>query len=136
MNDTSIDVAKEMVKELEITDWEPVEIAKMIDGEISSLLPGWRHEEDDENPHDHHRHRTTPFHSSSSHSSSSQASLSNYMTRGVQDWLQGMESNTSLMYYCASYVYTKHFEKKIKLQMIFTMRRILRVLPIQDLTPT
>ncbi|KAH0932003.1 hypothetical protein HID58_009120, partial [Brassica napus] len=47
MNDTSIDVAKEMVKELEITDWEPVQIAKMIDGEISSLVPGWRYEEED-----------------------------------------------------------------------------------------
>ncbi|KAF8093845.1 hypothetical protein N665_0377s0054 [Sinapis alba] len=68
MNDTSIDVAKEMVKELEITDWEPVEIAKMIDGEISSLVSGWRYEEEDnENPH---------FNSSSSHSSSSQASNS------------------------------------------------------------
>ncbi|KAL0843618.1 hypothetical protein Bca101_016864 [Brassica carinata] len=44
MNDTSIEVAKEMVKELEISDWEPVEIAKMIDGEISSLVPGWRYE--------------------------------------------------------------------------------------------
>lgn len=88
MNDTSIDVAKEMVKELEITDWEPVEIAKMIDGEISSLVPGWRYEEeeDNENPH---------FNSSSSHSSSSQASLSSYMAQGRQDWLQGMESNSA-----------------------------------------
>ncbi|EFH42451.1 predicted protein, partial [Arabidopsis lyrata subsp. lyrata] len=43
MNDTSIDVAKETVIELEITDWELVEIARMIDGEISSLLSGWSH---------------------------------------------------------------------------------------------
>ncbi|XP_006401094.2 probable serine/threonine-protein kinase WNK4 isoform X2 [Eutrema salsugineum] len=90
--DTSIDVATEMVKELEITEWEPVEIAKMIDGEISSLVPGWRYEEDDETPHDYH-HRTTPSYSSSSHSSSSQASLSNYMARGRQDWIQGSYSN-------------------------------------------
>ncbi|XP_010483414.1 PREDICTED: probable serine/threonine-protein kinase WNK4 [Camelina sativa] len=88
MNDTSIDVAKEMVKELEIIDWEPVEIAKMIDGTISSLVPGWSYEEDDETSHDHHRHRTEPFDSSSSHSPSSQASLSNYMARGLQDWVQ------------------------------------------------
>ncbi|CAH8358756.1 unnamed protein product [Eruca vesicaria subsp. sativa] len=82
MNDTSIDVATEMVKELEITEWDPVEIAKMIDGEISSLVPGWRSEEDDESPHDYHRH------SFSSHSSS-QASLSNYaIAPGRQDWLQ------------------------------------------------
>jgi WNK lysine deficient protein kinase len=88
MNDTSIDVAKEMVKELEIIDWEPVEIAKMIDGAISSLVSDWKYEEDDETPHDHHRHRTDSFHSSSSHASSSQASLSNYMARGLQDWVQ------------------------------------------------
>lgn len=31
-----------MVKELEITDWEPLEIAKMIYQEISQLVPGWR----------------------------------------------------------------------------------------------
>ncbi|KAJ4875228.1 putative serine/threonine-protein kinase WNK4 [Raphanus sativus] len=80
MNDTSIDVATEMVKELEITEWDPVEIAKMIDGEISSLVPGWRSEEDD----DYH----TPFHSSSSSPSSSRASLSNYMAPSRQDWLQ------------------------------------------------
>ncbi|NP_001302658.1 probable serine/threonine-protein kinase WNK4 [Brassica napus] len=76
MNDTSVDVAMEMVKELEITDWDPVEIAEMIDGEISSLVPGWRYEEGDETPHVYHS------------SSSSQASFSNYMTRGRQDWQQ------------------------------------------------
>lgn len=32
----------EMVKELEITDWEPSEIANMIEGEISVLLPNRR----------------------------------------------------------------------------------------------
>ncbi|KAL6952763.1 Serine/threonine-protein kinase wnk4, partial [Sarracenia purpurea var. burkii] len=41
-SDTPIDVATEMVKELEITDWEPVEIAEMIDGEISALIPHWK----------------------------------------------------------------------------------------------
>ncbi|CAN8253165.1 unnamed protein product [Cochlearia groenlandica] len=84
MNDTSIDVAKEMVKELNILDWEPAEIAKMIDGEISSLDPGWIYEEEDDDDDD----ETPPLHSSSSYSSSSQASLSNYMARGRQDWLQ------------------------------------------------
>ncbi|KAJ6765420.1 SERINE/THREONINE-PROTEIN KINASE WNK WITH NO LYSINE -RELATED [Salix purpurea] len=37
MNDTAIDVAMEMVKELEITDWEPFEIADMIEEQISSF---------------------------------------------------------------------------------------------------
>lgn len=39
LSDTPIDVANEMVKELDITDWTPSEIADMIDGEISGLLP-------------------------------------------------------------------------------------------------
>ncbi|KAK7276116.1 hypothetical protein RIF29_17249 [Crotalaria pallida] len=66
--DTPIDVATEMVKELEIADWEPFEIANMIEGEISALLP---HERErncsepchifsyqvhaDEGPHHHYR---------------------------------------------------------------------------------
>ncbi|PON94424.1 Serine/threonine protein kinase [Trema orientale] len=42
VNDTSIDVATEMVKELEISDWEPSEIAEMIEKQISSLVPSWK----------------------------------------------------------------------------------------------
>lgn len=41
VNDTALDVALEMVRELEISDREPVEIAEMIEGEISSLVPTW-----------------------------------------------------------------------------------------------
>ncbi|OIV95651.1 hypothetical protein TanjilG_01445 [Lupinus angustifolius] len=41
-SDTPIDVAKEMVKELEITDLQPYEIATMIEGELSLLLPNKR----------------------------------------------------------------------------------------------
>ena len=41
-NDTATEVALEMVKELEITDWEPLEIAEMIEQEISSLVPNWK----------------------------------------------------------------------------------------------
>ncbi|KAL8526494.1 hypothetical protein ACS0TY_015625 [Phlomoides rotata] len=82
-SDTAPDVAIEMVKELEITDWEPIEIAKMIDEEISNLVPSWKNstssdqipqmqsfisydddDDDDENtPHN-------PFYSCSSFSSS------------------------------------------------------------------
>ncbi|KAK9280524.1 hypothetical protein L1049_014216 [Liquidambar formosana] len=101
VTDTPIDVATEMVKELEITDWEPFEIADMIDGEISALVPHWKkwdmpqpepyhtydYQEDDDGP----QH---PFHSCSS-CSSSQASISGLITsrrmeettRG-SDWLQ------------------------------------------------
>ncbi|KAL2899383.1 putative serine/threonine-protein kinase WNK4 [Bienertia sinuspersici] len=42
MNDTPIKVAKEMVEELEIDDWDPQEIAEMIDAEISILMPHWK----------------------------------------------------------------------------------------------
>lgn len=45
MNDTALDVAMEMVKELEISDWEPFEIADMIEGEISALVPNWNRSE-------------------------------------------------------------------------------------------
>ena len=111
VSDTPVDVATEMVKELEITDWEPLEIADMIEGEISSLVPNgkkWPHpnfdhrhilnyQEDDD---DDHRH---PFNSFSS-CSSSQTSISGLITshrldemsRGG-DWLQGMVLNAQII---------------------------------------
>ncbi|KAJ9185477.1 hypothetical protein P3X46_005112 [Hevea brasiliensis] len=111
MNDTAIDVASEMVKELEITDWEPMEIAKMIEEQITSLIPSWKQwvfsqvyqqhsfnyddgdgDGDDDDEEDGTSH---PFHSISSRSSS-QASLlalnSSYEKQhqhgSNQDWLQ------------------------------------------------
>lgn len=77
VQDTAIDVAIEMVKELEISDWEPLEIAGMIEEEISSLVPTWKdwgssqyhnqhsfsYEEEDEDGIHH------PFYTSSSCSS-------------------------------------------------------------------
>ncbi|XP_042506501.1 probable serine/threonine-protein kinase WNK5 [Macadamia integrifolia] len=88
VNDTPLDVATEMVKELEINDREPAEIAEVIEEEISILVPNWRncwvsspdhaqhtfsYHEDDEGDGTHH-----PFYSSSS--CSSQASLSGLIT--------------------------------------------------------
>ncbi|KAJ6855997.1 hypothetical protein NC651_040573 [Populus alba x Populus x berolinensis] len=90
LHDTPIDVAMEMVKELEIGDWEPFEIADMIDGAISDLVPNWKKWDlpDTEPRHifdyqedDGHNH---PFHSSSY--SSSHSSLSGLMP----NLLQGM----------------------------------------------
>ncbi|KAG9154981.1 hypothetical protein Leryth_012162 [Lithospermum erythrorhizon] len=82
VNDTPIDVANEMVKDLEISDWNPSEIANMIDAEITGLVPHWRRLDD---PHparslvlnyqideDEHHHPSYSF----SSSSSSQVSLS------------------------------------------------------------
>lgn len=97
LHDTADEVASEMVKELEITDWEPLDIADMIEGEISALVPTWNsdqhthilnlnHDEDDDHNH--------PFRSLSS-SSSSQLSFSGMtdsrQTDGMAsggDWLQ------------------------------------------------
>ena len=89
LHDTPIDVAMEMVKELEIDDWEPFEIADMIDGAISALVPNWKkwdlphiesHHTFDYQEDDGHDH---PFHSSSS-CSSSPASLSGLMPHLLQ----------------------------------------------------
>ncbi|KAE8039402.1 hypothetical protein FH972_011819 [Carpinus fangiana] len=99
-NDTSIDVATEMVKELEITDWEPFEIAYKIEGEISALVPHWKkgdltrpethhtfnyQDDDDDDDGPHH-----PFHSLSC--SSSEASASGLFRIDEMadccDWLQ------------------------------------------------
>lgn len=102
VTDTPVDVATEMVKELEITDWEPFEIADMIDGEISALVPQWKkwdmpqqhHYEFDYQEEDEGLNH--PFHSFSS-CSSSQASFpclstSHRLDTIAQsgDWLKGI----------------------------------------------
>lgn len=100
VNDTVIDVATEMVEELEITDWEPSEIAEMIEHEVSALVPTWNkewgssqnhhqhsfsyEEEEDDDDGTHH-----PFYSFSS-CSSSQASLLGFSISPEQSqFLQG-----------------------------------------------
>lgn len=67
-----------MIKDLEISDWEPAEIAVMIEEQISSLVPNWEsqtmvatnYEEEEEDD----MIINQPFYASSS-CSSSQASL-------------------------------------------------------------
>ena len=80
VSDTATEVAEEMVKELEIRDRDPSEIAAMIDQEIERLLPGRKqqHEytvyaaqdDDDENVE-----RPPPFYYLSSSPTSSQGSV-------------------------------------------------------------
>ncbi|XP_062108354.1 probable serine/threonine-protein kinase WNK9 isoform X2 [Humulus lupulus] len=41
-NDTALNVATEMVNELDITDQDVIKIADMIDNEIASLVPEWK----------------------------------------------------------------------------------------------
>jgi WNK lysine deficient protein kinase len=89
VNDTALDVAMEMVKELEITDWEPLKISEMIEDEISSLVPGWKlttqqhsfiYVDDDEE--DEH-----PFYYSPSHSSHASLPILDH-SHSAHDWLQ------------------------------------------------
>ncbi|XP_024040160.1 probable serine/threonine-protein kinase WNK4 isoform X1 [Citrus clementina] len=103
LNDTPLDVAREMVKELEITDWEPFEIAKMIDEEISVLVPHWKKREwphpeayhtfNYEEDEDGYHHPLYSFPSCSS----SQASLPGLVTYD-HDWLKGQGSNNSFRF--------------------------------------
>ncbi|KAL3536607.1 hypothetical protein ACH5RR_005068 [Cinchona calisaya] len=101
--DTALDVAGEMVKELEITDWKPIEIAEMIDEEISALVPSWKRwpggspqgfdqqdifRYDQEDDDDDDNTSLPPFYSLSSQHSSSQASLPGNFTSGPPDWIQ------------------------------------------------
>ncbi|XP_027933031.1 probable serine/threonine-protein kinase WNK4 isoform X2 [Vigna unguiculata] len=92
--DTPVDVAIEMVKELEITDLKPSDIARMIEGEISVLLPNWRNSNcpdtchtfsynDDKDNEDPHR----LFRSISSCSSSLESTLGS--ASRVDDLLNG-----------------------------------------------
>ncbi|XP_058214744.1 probable serine/threonine-protein kinase WNK5 [Rhododendron vialii] len=111
-SDTAADVATEMVKELEISDWEPWEIAEMIDEEISALVPSWKEGECDlplyQNQHsfnyeeddDDDRRTQHPFDYLSSRSSShsslpglynsskTQFHRSNNMMTYSHDWVQ------------------------------------------------
>ncbi|KAF3447976.1 hypothetical protein FNV43_RR08683 [Rhamnella rubrinervis] len=105
LNDTAIDVAMEMVKELEISDWEPSEIAHMIEKEISSLIPSWKVWGTSPQEHHDHQHQHSfsyeeeedddddivhsPFFSSSGSSShSSFQALNSLQFRPGINWLQ------------------------------------------------
>ncbi|XP_023739885.1 probable serine/threonine-protein kinase WNK5 [Lactuca sativa] len=92
-SDTAHDVATEMVKELEIHDWDPFDIAEMINKEIVTLIPTWKKQTmclknlhhhsfcyDDDNDDDDEDNTPHPFHSSSSQSSS-QSSLQSLLRR-------------------------------------------------------
>lgn len=114
VNDTALEVALEMVRELEISDREPMEIAKMIEEEISSLVPTWKksclplknhHNSFSYQDDDDDEETRPPFHTFSS-CSSSHASLPNFnspfsdanlkdvcnnMMNISLDWLQGIK---------------------------------------------
>jgi len=113
VSDTPLEVALEMVKELEITDWDPLEIAAMIENEISLLVPNWRvhdssprhhsfgHEDDDDESGEEGG-RTQPFFSApSSHESpaafgDNNDGFSNDMIQGDNDGGSRRSHNTWL----------------------------------------
>ncbi|KDP22777.1 hypothetical protein JCGZ_00364 [Jatropha curcas] len=103
-SDTAIEVAVEMVKELEITDWEPLEIAEMIEEQVTSLIPSWKQwgfsqvqQQHSFNYDDDDDDGTQPTFCSISSRSSSQPSLlalsssckKHHHPGSNQDWLQG-----------------------------------------------
>jgi WNK lysine deficient protein kinase len=77
-NDTAMEVATEMVKELDIADREPTEIAAMIEQEIVRLVPGYKQHEysyADDDDDDDVNGQPNPFYYLSSSPTSSQGSL-------------------------------------------------------------
>ncbi|KAK1271813.1 putative serine/threonine-protein kinase WNK5 [Acorus gramineus] len=122
ISDTPIDVANEMVKELEITDREPSEIAKIINDEISALVPGWNnsaHSEahhiydyDDDDDDNGLRH---PFHSPTcssrgsfygpgpSHVGQDHQALAQFGDAYASDWLQDDDASSQSSIYSGKY---------------------------------
>lgn len=106
ISDTPIEVAIEMVKELEINDRDPAEIASMITREILFLVPEWKENQADDSAH-HYEYdfgedveeydRSPDYYLSSP--SSSQASpfdcRNNYRDHyQVAEWLRDEDSNS------------------------------------------
>ncbi|TVU50615.1 hypothetical protein EJB05_01993 [Eragrostis curvula] len=86
-SDTATEVAREMVKELDITDRDPLEIAAMIEQEIDRLLPGREQHEYTYGAHDDDENEEQPppfYYLSSSPTSSQGSSLC-----GVGPWSSG-----------------------------------------------
>ncbi|KAL8258826.1 hypothetical protein R6Q59_026779 [Mikania micrantha] len=84
LHDTPYEVAYEMVRELETTDWDPSDISDMIEGEILGLIPSWNNLNQDEDDHSHSYHSFSS--SSSSQLSFSSLNASRQMDGG--DWSQ------------------------------------------------
>ncbi|VFQ80132.1 unnamed protein product [Cuscuta campestris] len=118
LSDTPTEVANEMVKELEFTDWKPSEIANMIDGEISGLVPQWRkwnnHYESSDNRHhvlnykDDDNDYPNPFWSVSSNASS-HGSVSGLITSQDMDgtnhnlWFQDEDTSSQSSSHSGNY---------------------------------
>ncbi|XP_074582243.1 putative serine/threonine-protein kinase WNK5 isoform X2 [Curcuma longa] len=126
VSDTPMNVANEMVKELEITDREPSEIAEMIAQEISILLPDWKESTSGGNDV-HHAYNYVddaedgcnhPFYNIAS-PTSSQGSV--FGTGQREGWFQGglfsddddMSSTHSCKYSCMNYTSSNEQESEM-----------------------
>ncbi|KAK1320341.1 putative serine/threonine-protein kinase WNK5 [Acorus calamus] len=126
ISDTPIDVANEMVKELEITDREPSEIAEVINDEISALVPGWNdsaHSEahhiydydDDDDDDDDDNGPRHPFHSPTcssrgsfygsgpSHMGHAHQAQVQFEDAYTTDWLQDDDASSQSSIYSGKY---------------------------------
>ncbi|XP_042375615.1 probable serine/threonine-protein kinase WNK5 isoform X1 [Zingiber officinale] len=126
VSDTPMNVANEMVKELEITDREPLEIADMIAQEISILVPDWKESASGGNDL-HHAYNYVddaedgcnhPFYNIAS-PTSSQGSV--FGTGQREGWFQGglfsddddMSSTHSGKYSCMNYTSSNEQESEM-----------------------
>jgi WNK lysine deficient protein kinase len=84
-----------MVKELDITDWDPSEIASMIEAEISMLFPErtntYKNDENDEGPHQYHHYPSVSSCSSSQESLSGAVNRADDVSNGYR-WHHGTSS--------------------------------------------
>lgn len=138
-----MDVANEMVKELEITDPEPSEIAEMIAQEISSLLPDWKATHDvhcvynyaDDDAEDDSSH---PFHHVSSPGSSQGSAFGAGQCLGVlghlqlpqrQGWFQGALLTAIILHEKSresSLVYSLSLNQFLMLQAAYFLMTMMR----------
>lgn len=138
VSDTPLEVALEMVKELEITDWDPLEIAAMIENEISLLVPNWRsqdtsiqhhsfdHEDDDDNGDGGER----------THPCSSASSSHDSPVAGSNDHMGGMDDvnrNSSSWLNSSTYHYSSAVDDDDQSQQ---QRRRLRLQKMRSLVDT
>ncbi|KAL8141018.1 hypothetical protein V2J09_007039 [Rumex salicifolius] len=96
VQDTTIDVAMEMVNELDITDWESFEIAAMIEEEISSLVPKWK---ESQRPSSH----TIPHHIFTYEEEEQQQNNKNDSPSSNNDDISSQTSHNSFNYSNISY---------------------------------
>jgi len=130
-----MEVAMEMVNELDLIDWEPGEIAEVIEEEISALIPGWKdsgspevlrqhsfdYDEDDDENHPPHVSCSPSNESLRGISDSSVALFCHERALDLNhDWLQGkIETGAQIQCWC-----TNHTFHRDNIFNMYTLNRI------------